>query len=106
MTLEEAMNSIIDALPDAGSMDEALGIIRESTTADSDTITALTGERDTALAERDDWRQKYEDLDAKYRARFKEEFTGDRAAGMARKTDDFGGVPRIEDLDIFNGRTE
>lgn len=106
MTLEEAMNAIIDALPDAGSMDEALGIIRESTTADSDTITALTGERDTALAERDDWRQKYEDLDAKYRARFKEEFTGDRSAGMVKKTDDFGGVPRIEDLDIFNGRTE
>lgn len=109
MTIEEAMAAIIDALPNATDFSEHLDVLRSAITADNARIGEIMSERDALEAERDKYKQKYEESDRKFRERFKSEFTGNRSAGTETHTDNFANTTtelRVEDLDIFNGATE
>lgn len=110
MTVEEAMGAIIDALPNASDFSEHLDVLKSAISADDARIGEIMSERDALVKERDDYKSKYEEIDRKFRERFKTEFTGNRDAGTETYTDNLSGsddsVPRVEELDIFNGATE
>ena len=108
MTIEEAMGAIIDALPNATDFSEHLDVLRAAINVDNARIGEIMSERDALVVERDEYKQKYEESDKKFRERFKSEFTGNRGAGTETHTDNFANTSelRVEDLDIFNGATE
>lgn len=59
MTFQEALNSIIDALPDVEKFDEQLTVLRG-------------GNPDVTSSDGEDWEKKYKELQSVYRERFKE----------------------------------
>lgn len=56
MSFEEAINKLIDAIPDVENYAEVIDVIRSGNSSNGE-----------------DWKEKYEGLQEKYRARFKEE---------------------------------
>ena len=69
MTIEEAMAAIIDALPNASDFSEHLDVLRAAISADNARIGEIMSERDALVAERDEYKQKYEESDRKFRER-------------------------------------
>lgn len=93
MTREEALSMVIDALPDVENFEEALDALRKPEFPE------------------EDWKSKYEDLQSKYRKRFKDEIMTqpNQAEEPEYKSkvveQDTGKPTRLEDLD-FSGETE
>ena len=92
MTREEALSMIIDALDNVEDFDEPLNVLRTET----DDAAAAT------------WKQKYEDLSAKYKKRFKDEVMN-QALNAFEKPEEEEIVPEtkttLEELE-FSGETE
>lgn len=88
MTFQEALSSIIDALPDVEKYDEQLTILRE-------------GNSENTSSDGEDWEKKYKELQAVYRERFKE-FVNQQNTGVEEKDDEVEDVEEItvEDLDF------
>ena len=91
MTREEALTMIIDALDNVEEFDEALTVLR--TPSDDGETT---------------WKQKYDNLAEKYKARFKEEIMTQNIGALEKPKEEPvtpEPVPKLEELD-FSGETE
>lgn len=85
MDFDEALNLIIDGLTDLENYDEALDVIRNARSSDEKP-----------------WKSKYEELEKKYKQRFKERLTEEVIQPQqAEEKEEI----RFEDID-FDGRTE
>lgn len=85
MDFDEALNLIIDGLTDLENYDEALDVIRNARSSDEKS-----------------WKSKYEELEKKYKQRFKERLTEEVIQPpQAEEKEEI----RFEDID-FDGRTE
>lgn len=105
MTLEEALNAIIDAIPDPENYDEHFGVLR-------DMISGVDASGVDVETE-NEWKKKYEDLREKYRGRFKENIFGgesgpDSPKGLDAIEENMNQETQIADLrDLdFDGRSE
>lgn len=91
MTKQEALSLIVDALDNVEDFDEALNVLREDTNVD------------------DTWRQKYEDLSEKYKARFKSEILEQPSKAFEKEKDETNietdKPVKLDELD-FSGETE
>lgn len=90
MTREEALTQIIDALENVEDFDEALTVLRTPT------------EDETT------WKAKYDDLEEKYKTRFKEEIMTQNSGTFKKPIEEPitpEPVTKLEDLD-FSAETE
>jgi len=113
MTAREAFEELIGIIPDVETHGDAIAALNDAIGADDQSIADLTSERDQLIAERDDFRNRYENAAAEIRRRWTDRSTDTTIT----KTSDFTGPApeevenvRIEDFDIeknfFNGGTE
>lgn len=113
MTAREAFEELVGIIPDVETHGDAIAALNEAIGTDNQTIGDLMSERDQLVAERDDYRTRYENAAAEIRKRWTDRSTGTTIT----KTSDFTGKEpetepanvRIEDFDMasmFNGGTE
>ena len=99
MDANEALNAIIEVLPDIEKFDEHLNVIR----------TAISGEANSDASL--EWEKKYNDLREKYIARFKDAANDSmRDTGSGAKDENDADAEDAEDIDIksldFDGASE
>ena len=99
MTLEQ-IQKIIDKIEDISDITEELDELKQLANTDVNAI----------MRERDDYRNRFEDLNRKYKERFIDTFTdakpGQTVTNFERVIADDNKAVSINDLDFFEGGTE
>lgn len=113
MTAREAFEELVEIVTDVETHGDAIAALNEAIVTDNQSIGDLIAERDQLVAERDDYKTRYENAVAEIRRRWTDRSTGTTIT----KTSDFTAKElesepenvRIEDFDMesmFNGGTE
>ena len=99
MTLEQ-IQKIIDKIEDISDITEELDELKRIANMDVNTI----------ISERDDYKNRFDELNKKYKERFIDTFTnatpGQTVTNFERVIEDGNKTVSINDLDFFEGGTE
>ena len=99
MTLEQ-IQKIIDKIEDISDITEELDELKRLANMDVNTI----------ISERDDYKNRFDELNKKYKERFIDTFTnatpGQTVTNFERVIEDGNKTVSINDLDFFEGGTE
>lgn len=99
MTLEQ-IQKIIDKIEDISDITEELDELKRVANMDVNTI----------ISERDDYKNRFDELNKKYKERFIDTFTnatpGQTVTNFERVIEDGNKTVSINDLDFFEGGTE